>query len=177
MVDALPFHATSPTDQVPNNGVNHLAAGYRTFDERSWTGMDLGLEYYFSDDLTGFFNYSWVSDNEFMQNVVGLENSTPLPSYLNNPKNKFRMGMNYNPEAGINGSLAFQHDDSYYSASGQFSGDTGARNLLDAAVGYNFDFGLGISLAVTNVLDNQYRYLPNMPKIGRRALGKLTYSF
>lgn len=177
LIAALPFHATSPTDQVPGTGGNHLAAGYRTFDERSFTGIDLGLEYYFTNDLSGFFNYSWVSDNEFMQRVVGLENSPELPSYLNIPQNKFRLGVNYTPETGFNGSIAFQHDDSYFSSSGDFAGDTDERNLIDLGVGYNLSNGLGFSLAVTNALNNEYRYLPNMPKIGRRALAKVVYSF
>lgn len=182
---ALPFHATSPTDQPPANGVTHLAAGYRTFDERSFWGVDLGLEYYINNDLSAFFNYSMVSDNEFMQKVVGFEDGPSLPSYLNIPESKFRLGLNYIPESGLNGSISFQHDDPYVASAGQFSTDdpttpdvvekTDARNLIDLAVGYNFDFGLGLSLNVSNALNNEYRYLPNMPKIGRRALLKATY--
>lgn len=175
-IDALPFHATTPTDQVPDNGVTHLAAGYRTFDERSFWGIDFGLEYYFSNDLSAFFNYSWVSDTEFTQGVNGIE-GVRLPSYLNIPKNKYRIGVNYTPEMGIRGSIAFQHDDSYYAAAGQFAGDTEERNLVDASVGYAFGNGLAVDLSATNLFDNEYRYLPNMPKIGRRALAKVVYTF
>ncbi len=171
------FHGTIPTQEVPGGVGARMAAGYRTFDERSFTGMDLGLEYYFDNDLSAFFNYSWVSDNEFMQKVVGFEEGPSLPSYLNIPKNKFRLGVNYNPETGFNGSIAFQHDDSYFASAGDFAGDTEARNLVDLGLGYNFDFGLGLSLAVTNALNNEYRYLPNMPKIGRRALLRARYTF
>lgn len=176
-IDALPFHATTPTDQVPDNGVTHLAAGYRTFDERSFLGMDLGLEYYFTQDISAFFNYSWVNRNEFEQRVVGFEDSAPLPTYLNIPKNKFRVGVNYTPEKGIRGSLTYQHDDSYFASAGQFSGDTSPRNLVDASVGYRLDNGIAIDISATNLLNNKYRYLPNMPFIGRRALAKVTYSF
>ncbi|MEO1259676.1 MAG: TonB-dependent receptor [Bacteroidota bacterium] len=175
-IDPLPFHATTPTDQVPDNGISHLSAGYRTFDERSFWGIDLGLEYYFSNDFSAFFNYSWVSDTEFTQNVVGIE-GVSLPSYLNIPKNKFRLGVNYTPEKGIRGNISFQHDESYFSASGDFAGNTEERNLVDAAVGYSFGNGLSIDVSAQNVLDNEYRYLPNMPKIGRRTLGRLTYTF
>ena len=175
VLGALPFHATTSTEQVPENGANHLAAGYRTFDERSFWGIDLGLEYYFSNDFSAFFNYSWVSDTEFTQKVIGTGDE--LPSYLNIPKNKFRVGVNYTPEKGIRGNLSFQHDDSYFSASGDFAGDTEERNLVDAAIGYAFGNGLSIDVSAQNVLDNEYRYLPNMPKIGRRTLGRLTYTF
>ncbi len=177
LLGALPFHATTQTTGSPVNGATHLAAGYRTFDERTFTGFDLGLEYYFTNDFSGFFNYSWVDNIEFMQNVVGNEAAGLLPSYLNIPKNKFRLGVNYTPTSGIRGSLSFQHDDSYFSASGQFSGDTDVRNLVDASVGYRFDSGLAIDLSATNLLNNEYRYLPNMPMIGRRALAKLVYTF
>lgn len=176
IVGALPFHATVQTENSPVNGVTHLAAGYRTFDERDYFGSDIGLEYYVNSDLSVFGNYSWVSDNEFMQNVVGVEGD-PLPSHLNIPKNKFRLGVNYYPELGFSGNLSFQHDDSYFANAGQFQGNTEVRNLVDAAVGYKFDFGLSLGLSATNVLNTKYRYLPNMPKIGRRVLGKVTYSF
>ncbi len=181
LIAALPFHATVPTIGTPDNGVTHLTAGYRTFDERTFYGADLGLEYFVNDDISVFGNYSWINTNEFEQNVVGVEGD-PLPTYLNIPKNKFRLGVNYTPALGFRGNISFQHDDPYLADAGQFStdiqngGKTEPRNLVDAAVGYKFDFGLGIDLTATNVLDTEYRYLPNMPKIGRRFLAKLTYT-
>lgn len=184
---AAPFIATRPTDQSPDNGFVHIGAGYRTFDQRSYTGVDLGLEYYFSNDISAFFNYSWVDKIEFMQKVVGNEAAGELPSYLNIPQNKFRLGVNYTPDLGLRGSISFQHDDAYVASAGQFSTDdpstpdvvekTDPRNLVDASVGYKFDFGLAIDASASNLLNNKYRYLPNMPEIGRRALVKLTYDF
>jgi len=174
IVGALPFHATVQSNQSPVTGATHLGAGYRTFDERAYFGADVGLEYYINNDLSVFGNYSWVEKVQFMQNVVGVEGA-PLPTYLNIPKNKFRIGANYTPELGIKGSMSFQHDDSYFANAGQYTGDTEVRNLVDASVGYTFDFGLSIGVSATNVLNNEYRYLPNMPKIGRRVLAKLTY--
>ncbi len=175
--DALPFHATVPTDQVPNNGVTHLAAGYRTFDERSFWGLDLGLEYYVNDDISFFFNYSWVNRIQFQQKVVGFEDNPSLPTYLNIPKSKFRLGGNYTPETGVRASLSFQHDDAYFANAGQYTGTTEKRNLVDASLGYKFNFGLAVDISVTNLFDNEYRYLPNMPKIGRRGLARITYDF
>ena len=181
LIAALPFHATVPTIGTPDNGVTHLTAGYRTFDERTFYGADLGLEYFVNDDISIFGNYSWIDTNQFLQNVVGVEGS-PLATYLNIPKNKFRLGVNYTPELGLRGNISFQHDEPYFADAGQFStdiqngGKTDPRNLVDAAVGYKFDFGLAIDLTATNVLDTEYRYLPNMPKIGRRFLAKLTYT-
>lgn len=180
LLNALPFHATSPTDQVPQDGVTHLAAGYRTFDPRTYWGADLGLEYYINDNFSIFGNYSWLSDVTFMQRVVDSDGEPfgqEIRTDLNVPKDKFRLGWTYTPEFGFRANMAFQHDDSYFSNSGQFSGNTDERNLVDAGVGYKFNNGVSIDLTATNVFDNEYRYLPNFPKIGRRILGKIRYDF
>ncbi|MFK7774298.1 MAG: TonB-dependent receptor [Saprospiraceae bacterium] len=186
-IGAASAHAASPTDQIPANGSNYIAAGYRTFDERTYVGYDIGLEYYFNNDVSAFFNYSGVNKNEFEQSVVGNEGAGKLPTYLNIPLNKFRLGATYAPEMGLRGSISFQYDQPYVASAGQFSTDdlstpdvvekTEARNLVDASVGYKFDFGLSIDASASNLLNTEYRYLPNMPKIGRRALVKLTYEF
>jgi outer membrane receptor for ferrienterochelin and colicins len=180
-------HAASPTDQIPANGSNYIAAGYRTFDERTYVGYDIGLEYYFNNEFSAFFNYSGVDKNEFKQKVVGNEAAGELQTYLNIPLNKFRLGANYTPEVGFRGSIAFQYDQPYVAAAGQFSTDdlstldvvekTDPRNLVDLSIGYKFDFGLAIDASASNLLNTEYRYLPNMPKIGRRALVKLVYEF
>jgi len=177
VVGALPFHATTTTDQVPVNGVNHISAGYRTFTERKNLGIDFGAEYYFNDNLSAFFNYSWIKDTEFQQKVVGFEDQPSFTTFANLPQNKYRLGVNYTPESGIRGSVSFQHDDSYFADAGQFSGDTDPRNLVDASIGYDLGNGLAIDLSATNLFNNEYRFYPNMPKIGRRALAKVIYTF
>lgn len=178
VLQALPFHATVETEQVPqSDGITHLAAGYRTFDARTYYGWDLGLEYYVDENLTFFGNYSGVSETDFMQTVRGDDSGRTLPSSLNIPKNKFRLGANYTPEFGLRVNIAFQHDDSFNPIAGQFSGDTGDRNLVDAGLGYKFNNGVQIDLTATNLFDDKYRYYQNMPMIGRRVLGKIKYEF
>ncbi len=178
LMAALPFHATVETEQVPQgDGITHLAAGYRTFDSRTYYGWDLGIEYYVNADLSFFGNYSGVDKTDFMQTVRGDLSGQELPSSLNIPKNKFRLGANYTPELGIRANVAFQHDDSFNPIAGQFSGDTGDRNLIDAGVGYKFDFGFQLDITATNLFNNEYRYYQNMPMIGRRMLAKIKYEF
>jgi outer membrane receptor protein involved in Fe transport len=58
-----------------------------------------------------------------------------------------------------------------------YSGKTDEQNLVDLNVGYGFNNGLKFSFNVTNLFNSTYRYAPAMPKIGRIALGKLTYTF
>ncbi len=167
--------AATPTDQVPVDGVTHVAAGYRTFEAYSYTGIDFGLEYYFSQDLSGFFNYSWLSDN--IWNVAIQDTDGSARTATSQPTNKFRTGFNYVPEFGWRGNMTFQHDPTHPVFLGQFSGDTDARNLVDAGVGYRFDSGLSLDFTAQNLFDSEYRFYPGFPKLGRRVLGKLTYTF
>ena len=164
------------TQNVPDNGVTHVAAGYRTFEEYSYTGVDFGLEYYVDADLSFFGNYSYISENIFNPVIRGTDGDTEMTS-IAAPKNKFRLGANYAPELGFRANLAFQHDDVYTVFLGQFSGETDVRNLVDLGIGYKFDNGLSIDISAQNLFDTKYRYFPGFPQIGRRTLATLTYTF
>jgi iron complex outermembrane receptor protein len=163
-----------PTD----DGIVHVPAGYRTFADESFDywGLDIGLEYYFNSDLSAFLNYSYVSQNLWVPGEAD-DDDLPFQWSLNVPQSKYRLGVNYIPATGVRGSLSFQHDDSFFADFGQFSGDTDVKNLVDLSVGYSFDNGLAIDLTAQNLFDNEYRAFPNFPKIGRRALAKITYTF
>ena len=167
------------SDQLPQgDGITHVAAGYRSFAdaERDRLGLDIGLEYFVNNDVSFFGNYSWVDQTEW---IPGNDDDDGLPfrSFLNIPKNKFRLGFNLAPEYGFRANVAFQHDDEFLVDAGQFSGTAQEKNLVDAGVGYRFDNGISIDLTATNLFDSEYRALPNMPLIGRRVLGKLTFDF
>ncbi len=166
------------SDRAPvGDGVVHSMAGYRSFDSTiEYDGIDFGLEYYINEKFSVFGNYSWNSQNAW---IPGEEDSDGIsfPYYLNTPQNKFRLGAFYTPDTGLRGSISFQHDDSFYGNFGQFRGDTDEVNVIDAAVGYNFGNGLTLDLAGTNVLNNEYRAFANFPKIGRRVVAKLRYTF
>ena len=169
--------ATTPTLNVPNNGVTHLAAGYRTFEKFDYWGTDIGLNYFVSNDLSFFGNYSWTSDNQFNPQIAGVEGATELTT-IAQPTNRYRIGANYTPACGINGSLSFQHDDSFQAFLGaQYSGITDTKNLVDASVGYKFNSGTFFGLSAQNLLDNEYRTFPGFPVIGRRVLATLRHTF
>lgn len=167
------------SDLLPQgDGITHATAGYRSFADakRDHWGSDIGLQYFVDNKLSLFANYSWVSQNEW---IPGEDNDDGLqfPAYLNTPKNKFRLGLNYTTKEGINGALSFQHDDSFFANFGQFQGDTDPRNLVDASLGYGFGNGLLISLSANNLFNSKYRAFPNFPMIGRRSLVTLRYTF
>ena len=167
--------AWTPTQELPQGIGPLLAAGYRTFEAFTYTGVDLGLNYFIRDDLSVFGNYSWTSDNEFdvqIQGVDGTERTT-----ISQPLNRFRLGGNLTPEYGWRANVAYQYDQSFEAALGQFSGPTDVKSLVDAGVGYKWDNGLTLAVTAQNLFDNEYRTFPQFPLIGRRVLGTLTYTF
>ena len=172
----LTIIGTTPTNAVPDFGGTHIALGYRTFEAYDYWGADLGLEYYVNENLSAFFNYSWLSENTFTPVIIGSDGGREETN-LSAPLNKFRLGFNYTPTSGFRGNLAFQHDDSFVANLGQFSGDTDVKNLFDAAIGYKFTSGLAIDITAQNLFDNEYRAFPRFPKIGRRILAKVSYTF
>ena len=176
IVDLLSIIGATPTDNVPNNGITHIAAGYRTFDAYDYTGVDLGLEFYVNEDLSFFGNYSYISDNVFNPVIKGSDGATETTS-IAAPQNKVRLGANYAPLKGLRGNLSIQYDESFEALLGQFSGETGNRTLVDLGLGYKFNDTITFDVSAQNVLDNEYRAYPLFPKIGRRVLAKLTFNF
>lgn len=173
-----PIIGTVETTSVPQgDGLMHIPAGYRRFDgaTRSHFGADLAMEYFLNDDVTLWLNTSWLSQTEW---IPGESNDDGLPfsSYLNAPKFKYRAGVQYAKDK-VRGAIAFQHDDSFNSNQGFFSGEVQEKNLFDVNIGYNVSDNLKLDLSATNVLDQKYRAFPNMPVIGRRTVLKLTFDY
>lgn len=165
------------TDQAPVDDIAHVIAGYRTFGKINYWGADLGAKYYIMDDLSAFFNYSWLSQTVFEGEDLGEPADSPLRYALNVPDNKFRLGVEYTPDVGVRGSISFQHDPSFFGDFGQYVGDTDKKNLVDMSVGYKLDNGLAFDVSATNLFNTKYRPFPNFPQIGRRVLVKVAYNF
>ena len=169
-----PIFGAVETDGVPVDGQVHSAAGYRTYGNSVYYGIDLGLNYEFNKNWSGFFNYSALSQNEFTAEDLGEATGSGLNYFLNVPKSKYRFGVNYFGDKGFRGNMSFQHDDAFFASLGQFSGITNEKNLVDAGLGYKLKNGIAIDLTCTNLFDSKYRAFVNMPNIGRRAIVKLT---
>lgn len=164
----LPFHGIISPDQAPNTGLPNLTFGYPTRNpgevSDDW-GFEVHTKYYFSELLTAFANYTWFN------------RPTGNPGDLNFPQNKIRTGVNYGADLGLKGSLAYQWDQSYTSNVATFPGKIDARSLFDLTLGYGLASGLTVEASATNLFNNEFRSLPGFPKIGRRATGRVLYSF
>jgi iron complex outermembrane receptor protein len=167
--------AATPTEQVPDNGVTHVATGFRTFERFNYWGIDFGMNYYLNNSLTLSASYSWISKNLFNPKIVDVDGTESIT--LLQPSYRFRLGLNYAPDFGFRTNLSYQFDPSFNVLLGQYTGDTDVKSLIDAGIGYKFNNSLMLDISAQNLFDNEYRTYPNFPKIGRRVLGKITYTF
>lgn len=161
------------TTRVPqNDGVVHIPAGYRRFNDakRNHYGVDFDLEYFATDELSVYANGSWLSQIIW---EVG-DDDLPFTSYLNAPKQKYRGGIRYANDK-LRGSLNYLYDEAFEANVGQFAGMAPQKNVVDANIGYTFSNGVRLDLTASNLFNNEYRAFANMPIIGRRVIGKLTF--
>lgn len=163
---------------VPDDdAVVYLPFGYQNFNNTiDYYGMDLGLKYYFTPNITGYANFSYLSQTEWIPGTNG-DDGLDFQYFLNTPRYKFRIGGTYTPVKGFFGSLSFQHTPSYNIDLGLYSGASDIQNVFDASFGYTFENGIKVALTGTNVFNNKFRAVPNFPLIGRRILAKVVYDF
>lgn len=160
------------------NGFPVVGFGYPQFGDINYFGVDLGLKYFIRPDLNIFYNHSWLSQTIFTSVDQGeAPNSTP-PYNLQMPPNRIRAGISYEPETGLFANAQYQFQEQFFSDVGSvFIGDVEERHLFNAAVGYNFDFGLSVILDAQNVFNQEYRTYANFPEIGRRTTLTARFTF
>jgi iron complex outermembrane receptor protein len=172
---ALPVFGTINSQRAPNDGLAHLAAGYQKFNDLSRThwGMDAAAEYFMNENVSIWANASYLSQNVW---IPGEDDDDGLPfsSYLNAPQFKYRAGIKYSKDR-IQGAISFQHDDEFESNQGFWSGTVQEKNLIDANFGVKLTDKFRFDVTASNLFNQQYRAFPNMPIIGRRVIGKLTF--
>ena len=172
--ESLPVFATINSERAPNDGLTHLPAGYRKFNDQKRThwGMDIAAEYFASSNFSLYANASYLSQNVW---IPGEDDDDGLPfsSYLNAPAFKYRAGVRFSKDA-FQGSISFQHDDEFESNQGVYSGTVQEKNLFDANIGYTFSNGVRFDITGSNIFNQRYRAFPSMPIIGRRVIGKIT---
>ena len=168
---------TVESDQMPEGGLPHVAYGYRNFGEITYYGLDFGASYFLDSNIRLFGNYSWVSQNSFTGEDIGEKEGSTNRYDLNFSDHRVRFGANFEPEKGLQGGFSVKYNNSFQSTLGFYSGLVKARTLVDANVGYKFENGLYLNLAIDNLFNDKYRSFPTMPIIGTRIFGTVRYSF
>jgi iron complex outermembrane receptor protein len=162
------------SDQSPGNA---LDITYFNIESVNYVGVDFGLDYYATDEVTVNGSVSWLSDAHWDE--VAIAGSTQkVPFSLNVPELRAKLGLNYAPQLGFNANAAVRYRGEYEAVNGgAWTGTTEASTIVDLSLGYNFNNNTKFKLTSGNVLDAKYRAIANTPFIGRTILGQLTLHF
>jgi outer membrane receptor for ferrienterochelin and colicins len=166
------------SNRVPaNDGITHVSAGYRSYDDavRSHYGADLSVDFSATKNLTLWGNASWLSQNVWTPGDYG-DDGLLFPQFLNAPLWKYRLGARLVGDNGFRASISFQHDDSFESNQGFFGGTTDEKNLVDFSIGKKVG-PIQLDIAATNLFDQKYRAFPGMPIIERTVVLKAGFNF
>ncbi|MCH8961948.1 MAG: TonB-dependent receptor, partial [Bacteroidetes bacterium] len=128
------------------------------------------------DAVSVFGNISWVSD-DFFDNEELEEENTSLSLALNAPTLKVKFGGSYNLPSGFTINASGRYIKGFPVRSGPYIGDLENYFLIDIGGGYIFENGLRLDIGISNLLDDDHREFIGAPKLGRVAIGRVTYSF
>ncbi len=144
-----------------------VARTYTNFGEVNTQGIDFGLNYYFLEDWTLSFAYSWF-DFEIQDQDSPFANQL-LP---NTPENKLAGGVSY---AVPRWDFAFDVrwvDDFRWSV-GPFQGDVLSYTTADVRGNYYFTERIGVGVNVANLFDNEHWESFGGDLLGSRALANV----
>lgn len=178
----LPLGVVTPTQAFNRDAV---ILTYRNFGEISYFGADLGFEYLLNDTYRVMGNYSFVSEDQWLN----LDGNPDFNVLLNAPTNKFMLGLGYDNRAlGLDAGLKFRFVGGFPIESGIYNTFNSTSNeydnidsyyTVDLNLGYDVPQvrGLRLSATVNNLTNNAKPQFAGTPDIGLFAIGGLTYSF
>lgn len=198
-----------------NQPIDEVSAGasaspflftYSNFGSVNTYGVDIGLNYYFTDSFRTSLNYSYfgrsLDKNDLNNdgNLDGIVLETELP--INTPENKLSLGLHYTNKK-FYGAIFGRWIQDYDFFSGinvaaktqDLNGDgvneivENARvgrtwnygplggMVVDANFGYNVNDNISIGINATNLLNASIREFVASPEIGRLLSFELKYNF
>jgi hypothetical protein len=149
--------------------------GYASYSDQevNYYGADLSATYFVTPKLSVFGHYCWLSQTEWTASDLEVTNGNH-GYYLNTAPDRFNLGVNYYPQAGIYGSLAMNYQSAYLGRQGDgrfFSGLNEARSLFDLQIGYRIktrnNILLDLGLSVNNLFDKRYSHFVNLAQVRR----------
>lgn len=207
-----PFSATLGVQPIITSGgatvpKEEFTFTYVNFGEVTIQGIDFGINYQFTRNLSARINFSTVKVKNLFDKVIdpktGKEvfkndadkNGNVEEVAFNAPKRKYNAGITYENLVGRGSyvSLGFRHVDEYDFVSGSHRatkagkgtgndpfkdrGPLGGFNSLDLFFGYAFANGIALNVSITNIANEPLREFVGSPEIRRLAVGEVRYSF
>jgi iron complex outermembrane receptor protein len=169
-----------------------LLATYVNFGEMDLWGADLSLQWLMTDEWSATGTYSHTSDHNFCLVPVTGDADCPEDDLvaLNAPKDKASASLAFRSAgSGFSSEVRVRHTGEFPVNSADYVGlkciggggedCVDAFTLFDVTLGYDLPTmpGASVQLAITNLLDEDYRSFVGVPKVGRLALLRLRYEF
>jgi outer membrane receptor for ferrienterochelin and colicins len=165
----LPANLLALLSNLPNGQPIVALASYTNAGEVDTEGIDVGLNFYFTDQWLFDFSYSWF-DFEVKSQFQG---DRLLP---NAPENKFALGLTYTGSR-FGGSLKYRWTDDFPWAAGIFVGDVPSYSVVDLGLSYDINDNWQVGVDVSNLLDEEDFQTFGGDLISRRALGHVSFSW
>ena len=154
------------------DGSNILAAvSYTNFGEVDTQGIDLGLNYYFLQDWTLSFNYSWF-DWEAKDAPAGFE-FLLLP---NTPENKLSFGLNF-ARPRYDAGFSIRWVDTFLWAVGPFRGEVPSYTTADLTANYSINDHWTLGANISNLFNSEHWEAFGGDLLARRALVNVRFGF
>lgn len=174
---------TATWEQVPAEHATDLYLTYRNFGDVDVWGVDFGLTFLLTDQISLSGSYSltcgWIDSDKKCKNFFpNLDNIGDVA--LNSPRNKAMLSGAYrNTRMGFGVELRGRYVDSYPVNSGVYSGYIPSFVLFDANVSYALPIATATELTLTgtNIFDEQHQEMVGAPFIGRTLMLRLRQSF
>ena len=193
-----------PIGEVVQGSTGSFVLTYLNFGHVDTYGLDVGLNYYFNDNLRSTFNYSYfdrsLDKNDLANdgNLDGQVLESELP--INTPNHKFSLGLHYN-KGNFYGAIYGRYVQKYDFFSGinvaaktQDQDGDGVNEIVenarvgrtwnygqlggftvDANAGYNFSDSLSLGMSITNLFNAEVREFVASPVISTLVSFELKY--
>ncbi len=146
-------------------------ASYTNAGQVDTEGVDLGFNYYLTQDWLLDFSYSY-----FTFDIVDLGNINQQLT-PNTPENKFSLGITY---TGDKWGFAVKYrwvEDFFWEAGSSFAGPVPSYEVVNVNGNYTFNDKVSLGINISNALDNEHYESFGGDLVGRRALGTVTFRF
>ncbi len=146
-------------------------ASYTNAGQVDTEGVDVGFNYYLSQEWLLDFSYSWF-DFEIVDLGGITQQLTP-----NTPENKFSLGLTY---TGERWGFAVKYrwvEDFFWEAGSSFAGPVPEYEVVNVNGNYNINDHISLAVNVSNALDDKHWESFGGDIVRRRALGTVTFRF
>jgi outer membrane receptor protein involved in Fe transport len=155
---------------LPGDTALRAIWSYNNAGKVTESGLELGLNYYLSDNWILDANYAFFD----FQIIEKSEKDILIP---NAPKHKFNGGITYQSAKGFDVNLSFKYVPSFDWAAGIYTGRIYEYTLVNLAANYKFTSNFQVGLNISNLLDREHYQIFGGSFIKRRGVLTMTAMF